>query len=83
MHRHRGALSIRAAVGHRTSKWGIRVSILGMSLLFGAPGLLFLYLVVIGQVLWPAALFGALNVAFGVLFLAVLRRNWSERRGSA
>jgi hypothetical protein len=75
-----GALSLSAAIRYRrTSRWGVRLSILGVGLMPLVPGLVILFGFVPGHLLWPSAIFGGTNVGFGLVFLEFLRRNWSHR----
>jgi hypothetical protein len=71
--------SIQKARFRRTSRWGIRLSALGLSLSNLVPGVVLLIATIRGQLLWPAAIAGLTFVAFGAGFLAVLRQNWASR----
>ena len=74
------ALSLRAAIRSRSaSRWGIRLSVLGFCLLHLVPGLVLVFEVATGQLLWPATIAGVVAIALGLVFLAVLRRNWNSR----
>ena len=60
-----------------TSRWGMRLNILGVSVTFLVPGVLILVAVISGQMLWPAAVAAILAIPSGIGFLAVLRKNWT------
>lgn len=72
-------LSFRKARYHRTSRWGIRLSVLGISLAWVVPGVLILMETIRGQLLWPAAIAGIVAIALGLGFLMILRQNWGSR----
>jgi hypothetical protein len=63
---------------HRTSRWGIRLTILGAGLLVLLPGIAVLVGAATGRLLWPSAIFGLMNIGFGLVFLEFLRRHWTD-----
>ena len=65
---------------HRTSRWGIRLTILGAGLLPLVPGLVVLAGAASDRLFWPSAIFGAMNVGLGLLFLEFLRRHWGDQK---
>lgn len=75
------ALNLYAVIRfHRTSRWGIRLIILGAGLLPLVPGLAVLSGVASGRLFWPSAIFGLMNIGFGLVFLEFLRRHWTDQK---
>jgi len=72
-------LSLRKARYHLTSRWGIRLSVLGIGLGFVVPGVLILVDTIRGQLMRPAAFAGIVSIWLGLVFLAILRQNWAPR----
>jgi hypothetical protein len=71
--------SFRKALARHTSRWGIRLSALGLSLASLVPGILILVETIRGRLLWPAAIASVSAIAVGLVFLAILRQNWAPR----
>jgi hypothetical protein len=73
-------LSLMKAIRRQqTSRWGIRMSVLGFALVNIIPGVLLTIATIRGELLWPAAIAGLGLVAVGVGFIVVLRQNWAPR----
>lgn len=76
-------LRIVANASHREDRpWSTRLLGLGLALAMLVPGIAFLIAVATHELMLPAAIAGSVMIAFGLRFLAVLRRDWPYRSQS-
>ena len=63
----------------RTSRWGIRLTMLGVSLTGLGTGVLILIATIGGTLHWPMAVAGIAEITVGIGFLANVRHHWAAR----
>ncbi len=60
---------------------GVRISLVGLVLIFAVPGVAVLVAVATGRLLWPAVLGSVVCLAYAVRMVRVAGRQWNQAAG--
>jgi hypothetical protein len=72
-------LLVRTSIRSRMpSVWGLRLFTLGLGLMNLVPGVAIIAAVLVGQLMWPAALGGLMAILLGSGILYGLRLRWDD-----